>query len=135
MLKSVFYVSAKAAPWPHDGPDVEAITRVARSRNAALDLTGALISSDQHFAQVLEGPVLAVDAVMTSIFRDSRHWQVTVLEEAGRGERRFPQWSLAYAGHSPQVALRIAPSLLTPQAQPQDVAELMRLIQAFARPF
>ncbi|HXA38864.1 MAG TPA: BLUF domain-containing protein [Phenylobacterium sp.] len=134
MLKSVFYVSAKAAPWPHDGPDVEAITRVARARNAALDLTGALISSDEHFAQVLEGPAAAVDAVMASIFRDPRHWRVTVLEEAARGERRFPQWSLAYAGHTPLVALRIAPRLLTPRAQPQDTAELMKLIQAVARP-
>jgi hypothetical protein len=113
---------------------VEAITRVARSRNAALALTGALISTDEHFAQVLEGPASAVDAVMASIFRDPRHWRVTVLEEADRGERRFPQSPLAYAGHSPLVALRIAPRLLTPHARPQDVAELMKLIQAFARP-
>jgi hypothetical protein len=134
MLKSVFYVSVKSTPWPHDGSDVEAITEIALARNAALDITGALISTEEHFAQILEGPPPAVDAVMASIFRDPRHWRVTVLEEGARAERLFPKWSLAFAGRSALVALSITPRLLASPAQPQDVEDLLDLIQAFAKP-
>ncbi|HZZ32526.1 MAG TPA: BLUF domain-containing protein [Phenylobacterium sp.] len=134
MLKSVFYVSVKSTPWPHDGADVVAITETALSRNATLGITGALISTDEHFAQILEGPPPAVDAVMASIFRDPRHWRVTVLEEGDRSERLFPTWSLAFAGRSVLAALSITPRLLTPPAQPQDVEQLLDLIQAFAKP-
>jgi hypothetical protein len=133
MLKSVFYVSVKAAPWPHDGPDVEAITEVARSRNASFGITGALISTDDHFAGVLEGPSAAVDAVMASIFRDPRHWRVTVLEETDIAERVFGGWSSAFAGRGSLVDVRITPRLLNGPADPADVRQLMQLIRAFGR--
>lgn len=132
MLKSVFYVSVKAVRWPRDGAAVEAITEVARSRNAGLDITGALISTDEHFAQLIEGPPAAVDTVMASIFRDPRHWQVTVLEESDQSARLFPRWPLAYANRSSVVALRLTPRLVTPPARAEDVSQLMRLIRAFA---
>ena len=128
MLKSVFYISVKATPWPHDGPDVEAITEVARSRNAGLGITGALISTDDHFAAVLEGPPAAVDAVMASIFRDPRHWRVTVLEEIELAERVFAGWSLAFAGRGSLVDVRITPRLLNVPADPTDVRQLREVI-------
>jgi len=81
MIKSIFYVSQKTVAWPDDGPDVEAITAVATSRNAILGVTGALISTDHFFAQILEGPEAAVDDVMASILRDARHRSVKVLAD------------------------------------------------------
>ena len=133
MLKSVFYVSVKATPWPHDGLDVETITEVARSRNASLGVTGALISTDNHFAAVLEGPPAAIDAVMASIFRDARHWRVTVLEETDLAERVFQSWSSAFAGRGSLVDVRITPRLLNVPPDPADVRQLMELIRAFGR--
>jgi hypothetical protein len=133
MLKSVFYVSVKATPWPHDGPDVEAIAQVARARNTSLGITGALISTDDHFAQILEGPAEAVDAVMASIFRDQRHWRVTVLEEADLAEQTFQGWSSAFAGRGSLVDVRITPRLLNVPADPADVRQLREMIRAFGR--
>lgn len=132
MLRSVFYVSVKTTPWPHDGPDMETIGQVARARNAGLGITGALISTEDHFAEILEGPPPAIDAVMASIFRDARHWRVTVLEETELTERLFARWSLAFAGRASLVDLRIPPRLLNAPADPADVRHLKELIRAFA---
>jgi hypothetical protein len=80
------------------GPEPRRILEVATERNAALDVTGVLCFSGDHFAQVLEGPPEAVDELMTSIRADSRHkvlreWPSRHVE----GGRWFPGWSMAYA--------------------------------------
>ncbi len=133
MFKSLLYVSRKTTPWPDDGPDVEAITEVARSRNADLDVTGALISTERHFAQILEGPAAAVDEVMVSILRDPRHSALKVLEEVERPRRWFAKWSLAYAGHASYVGLRVAPLVAQAEPDPGMVERLVKLIRTFAR--
>ncbi|HEX3366476.1 BLUF domain-containing protein [Phenylobacterium sp.] len=132
MLRSVFFVSVKSTPWPHDGSDMKAIGEIARARNASLGITGALISTEDHFAGILEGPPPAIDAVMASIFRDARHWRVTVLEEVDLAERLFDRWSLAFAGRASLVDLRVTPRLLSVPADPADVRHLKELIRAFA---
>ena len=131
MLKTVFYVSLKTSPWPDDQADVDAITEVARARNESLEVTGALVSTDSHFAQVLEGPPEAVDAVMTSILADPRHRDVNVLTEGEADKRLFLGWSLAYAGRATYVAGMIAP-LLTGSDR-LDAGRLYDCIRAFSR--
>ena len=133
MCKSLLYVSRKTRPWPDDGPDVEAITAVARARNLEMKVTGALISTEQHFAQILEGAPARVDALMVSIRRDPRHSEVTVLQEVERSTRWFAQWSLAYAGQSSYVGLKVSTLLAVAPPSPQKVDALVKLIRAFSR--
>jgi hypothetical protein len=134
MNKLIFYVSKKALAWPYDAPDVDAITAVALSRNASLDVTGALISTDHYFAQILEGPEAAVDDVMASILRDARHHSVKVLADCEEEERWFAQWSLAFAGRSSPVSSLFEPLLADPPQTPKETTWLMRMIQALIPP-
>jgi hypothetical protein len=129
MIKSIFYVSQKTVAWPDDGPDVEAITAVATSRNAILGVTGALISTDHFFAQILEGPEAAVDDVMASILRDARHRSVKVLADGEYEERWFAEWSLAFAGRSSPISHHLEPLLVDPPQKPEETRWLMQMIQ------
>lgn len=111
--------------------DVRNIVETSLSRNARLRVTGALVASRSRFAQILEGPRPAVDALMHSIRRDPRHTEVAVLLYDDIDRRRFADWSLAYSGASVYVDRLIAALTARAPAQP-DPADLRRLIQAIA---
>lgn len=96
-LISLLYVS-KATPAADADDRVQAIVDVSIPRNAALNVTGALVFTGPYFAQVLEGPEEGVEELMVSIRRDRRHWDVDVVEIVEIPARRFPGWSLAYSG-------------------------------------
>jgi hypothetical protein len=134
MKSSLLYVSQKTMLWPDDAADVAAIAEVARARNAELAVTGALISTRAHFAQMLEGPSGAIEALMDSIRRDPRHREVTVVTTGPIARRQFATWSLAYAGPSTYVAAALEP-LLAEGASAYDIRLLMRLMREFARKY
>jgi diguanylate cyclase (GGDEF)-like protein/PAS domain S-box-containing protein len=95
-LHRLFYVSRSRID-PR-GAELQCILDAAAQRNAALDITGVLIFSGDHFAQLLEGSLDSVDELMTSIRADARH---EVLREwpqqLANDNRWFPGWSMAYA--------------------------------------
>ena len=74
------------------------ILRGARSKNAALGITGALMLYDDWFAQVLEGPEAAVKSLFDSICHDPRHNGIEVLQEGGAAKRAFERWAMAHVG-------------------------------------
>ena len=74
-----------------------------------MDVTGALVFTGKNFAQVLEGRREAVEELMQSINKDERHRDVDVVAVDEIKERRFPGWSLAYAGPSIFVDRHIRP--------------------------
>lgn len=78
--------------------ELDSILKSARENNARLNVTGALLYSSGSFAQVLEGPVNAVCAVFEKIQRDMRHSEVTVLYNGPSDGRKFPDWSMGFAG-------------------------------------
>lgn len=71
------------------------ILKVARSRNAELGVTGALMLYDDWFAQVLEGPQDAVEALYDRIKTDPRHDAVRLNEAGPVGKRLFGKWAMA----------------------------------------
>jgi hypothetical protein len=71
------------------------ILRVARARNAALNVTGALVLYDDWFAQVLEGPEPTVTALYDKIQRDTRHDKVVVDQSQTVEDRLFGNWAMA----------------------------------------
>ena len=78
--------------------EIAAILARARRNNARNGITGALLFSAGFFAQVLEGPLAAIERVFERIQCDPRHGEVTILQ-AGPIERRvFPDWSMGFAG-------------------------------------
>jgi hypothetical protein len=92
-LKTLAYVSR---PLGYDPQQLEDILQTARARNSALGITGMLVSRWDLFAQVLEGPADAVDAVFDSIKRDHRHVQVTLRHEGPAAQRLFADWTMRH---------------------------------------
>jgi hypothetical protein len=72
-----------------------AILKQARTNNADMGITGSLMLYDDWFAQVLEGPQTAVEALYTRIKADARHDGVRLNEAGVAAKRLFGKWSMA----------------------------------------
>ena len=133
----LLYVSRSLLRLPDEAGEVERIVTVARRENERLGVTGALIFTQAHFAQVLEGDRAAVETLMERIGRDPRHDMVTIVSAGERDGRLFGQWSMAYSGGSLYVDRHVRP-LLAPAAEQgatERLAEkLVRLMREFTFP-
>ncbi|MES2987010.1 MAG: BLUF domain-containing protein [Pseudomonadota bacterium] len=109
--RSLLYVSRKRIDASADTSAIDDIVAVSRARNAGLNVTGALVATTDHFAQILEGDSQAIEQLMDSIYRDIRHTDVTVVREIAIARRSFADWSMAYSGSSTYVSRQIAPLL------------------------
>jgi len=67
----------------------------ARRTNRRLGVTGALVVSDDAFAQTLEGDESAVRDLYAAISRDERHDHVSRVEESTVEARTFSHWAMA----------------------------------------
>ncbi|MES2336118.1 MAG: BLUF domain-containing protein [Pseudomonadota bacterium] len=95
---------------PRQGKDDEAlaeILKVARIKNANLGITGALMLYDDWFAQVLEGPQAAVEALYTKIKADPRHHAIRLSEAGPVPKRQFEKWAMAIVAehHEPDMPM------------------------------
>ncbi|MGC6330002.1 BLUF domain-containing protein [Rhizorhabdus sp. FW153] len=131
MLQSLIYVSRSLLVLPVQCGEIKAIVAVSERRNAALGVRGSLLFTERHFAQLLEGPPSAVDAVMRSIEKDHRHEAVTVIETKPIDSYRFADWSLSYWGDAGYVDTQIG-RLLDGEAG-EEAADLYMLIQRMAQ--
>ncbi len=94
MLVRLLYASRANAPV--DDALVASILEQAAAYNAAHGLTGVLCTSSEGkvFLQVLEGGRAVVNELYNRIVRDPRHKDVTLLDYAEIGERRFATWRM-----------------------------------------
>ena len=101
-LYRVVYCSRNSIPGTPEAVavDVARILEISRANNARDGVTGGLLFSKNCFAQVLEGPVDAVEAAFERIQCDERHGEVTVLQSGPIAARDFPDWSMAFTGES-----------------------------------
>jgi hypothetical protein len=134
-IRCLLYVSESCLSWPEDAHQVDDLVADARTRNEQLGLTGALIYTRTHFAQVLEGKPQGIEAVMASIRADSRHRNLCVVADEAIEKRHFPNWTMAYSGPSFYVDRQIRP-LLTEATDParrrRAAAGLLAFIREFA---
>lgn len=80
--------------------ELQTILAASRKNNTAQRITGALFYNDGNFAQILEGPLAAIERTFEKIQCDSRHTDVNVLHNGPAEGRNFPDWSMAFAGTS-----------------------------------
>jgi hypothetical protein len=138
-LRSLLFVSESLLRQPDDAACLQALVQACRERNAAHDLTGAMILARGHFAEILEGPAGAVAATMERIAGDPRHREVTVVLSRDIAERQFADspMSLVYSGNSFYVDRHIAPLLQEDEAHAADrpvlAAQLHYLIRELAQ--
>lgn len=64
------------------------------ARNTAHDITGLLIATPRYFAQLLEGPSSALDAVLFDILTDRHHADIQVLQRGTITARIGQSWRL-----------------------------------------
>ncbi len=83
------------------------ILKGARAKNAGLGITGALMLYDDWFAQVLEGPQAAVEALFARIKADPRHDNVRLGEAEPVSRRLFDKWAMAIVAehHEPDLPM------------------------------
>ena len=80
--------------------EIAAILAASRRNNMQGQVTGALMFNAGCFAQVLEGPLAAVEATFERIQRDERHGEVNLLALQPIARRAFPDWSMGFVGQS-----------------------------------
>ena len=90
-------VFTSSATIPLTNIDVLNLLRSCRGRNHKNGITGMLIYIEGNFIEAIEGPEAAVKNLFSSIEKDSRHHEITVLFEetfANDTLRSFPNWSM-----------------------------------------
>jgi hypothetical protein len=126
MLTRLLYISAIS---PQTSPtDIAAIVSTAQLRNRRRDLTGLLIASRTHFAQVLEGRGEAIDELLRRVVQDPRHIGVRIQSREAVKLRRFDRWSMEFVrrddlGEQLAAAHRAAPAPGTVEALMQELVE------------
>lgn len=135
MYQSLIYVSRSRLILPDQAGEIDRIVSGSIERNATLAVRGALIFTERHFAQILEGPEVSIDALMESIGRDLRHERVTVVERRPIDGYRFPDWSLAYWGDAGYMDNQVARILDKVEAlgKAPETSDLFALIQRLAQ--
>ncbi|MBB3997278.1 BLUF domain-containing protein [Aureimonas pseudogalii] len=88
--------------------EVNSILEASRRNNEAAGITGALLFNAGVFAQVLEGPLEAVEATFERIQQDERHGDVSLLALEPIAHRSFTHWAMGFVGQSCANAQRFA---------------------------
>ena len=103
-LFRIVYCSRNSIPGSPEvvAASVDSILQASRRNNARDGVSGGLLFSRNSFAQVLEGPVDAVEAVFERIQCDERHSEVSVVQSGPITSRDFSEWSMAYSGAARQ---------------------------------
>lgn len=131
-MKTILYISRSNLP-PDSTVEVARLTERARLRNRTLGITGGLVFTGSHFAQLLEGPGLG--PLMTTIMGDPRHRDVKLLRNRAIDQRRLGGWDMAYGGVSSYVDRHIRPLFapLPPREISEGAERLVELIVALDR--
>ena len=78
------------------GRELRHMMAAARRNNARDGVTGALLHGEGCFAQVLEGPLAAVERTFERVQRDFRHSDLVLLRSEPADARMFDGWPMAY---------------------------------------
>ncbi len=94
---------------------------VAQRNNRQKDITGCLLYSGKHFAQILEGDPAALEELLARIIKDARHNSVVVAIDHEVGTRKFPDWAMGIL-YKLDIADRVEALLLASDELPEDLA-------------
>jgi hypothetical protein len=131
---SITYLSHRLIDPHNQAGMLDDIMIDAIARNTALGITGLLIVSPDHFAQLLEGPRLAVEAVMTSIKTDRRHTAVRIVRQSDIAMARCSNWRMVRLDQPGFGVSAISPLLKAAHfgEDPEAVNRLEQLIDSMA---
>jgi hypothetical protein len=93
-MHQIIYVSTATREFTL--PELRALLREARLRNARYHITGILLYHQGRITQILEGSEAAVRYLYERISQDPRHHGVVKLADEPVPARRFAQWHMAF---------------------------------------
>jgi hypothetical protein len=136
MIRSILYVSTSRLVMPAAEVQVQAIVDWSRHWNEGVGITGALIFTERHFSQFIEGPFEAIADLFAKLQRDPRHEQIHVVRDGMAHERNFDGWNLVYSGPEMFLEPQLLPLLtLQPGFTLEKAADdLILLMKAFTTP-
>ncbi|GAA0731763.1 BLUF domain-containing protein [Sphingomonas japonica] len=114
VIESLLYISRSTVSSDQSQRVISSVVDTARRRNSRVGLTGALLFTGTHFAQVIEGDANAIERLMVALRRDARHDDLRVVERQIIPNRRFTEWSMAYFGPSQFVSRHVTRLLGNP---------------------
>jgi hypothetical protein len=103
----LIYASHSSIPSEERSTQLGDIFTTARKNNQRLGVTGALVITEDAFAQTLEGDETVVRGLYDSICADSRHGEVKLLEEDTVPDRTFGRWAMAQVGEDGGADIRL----------------------------
>jgi hypothetical protein len=118
-MHRLLYVSESHIEQSHVQSTVANIVAHSQVKNKQLGVTGALLFTGKHFAQILEGSPEAIDMLMAYIYSDTRHGKIVVIDKSPITRRRFADWQMAYHGPSQFVSRHVA-KLLHPSSRSEQ---------------
>jgi Sensors of blue-light using FAD len=121
-LRQLFYLSRAAATLTD--LEVRQILQISQRNNRRKDITGCLLYTGRHFAQVLEGEPALLDELVDRIARDTRHSDFVVAIDHQVSIRRFPDWSMGILYKS-DTADRIEGLLVSGRPSEERALELL----------
>lgn len=120
-FESVLYISNTKLLFPEDQIIAEAIVEFSKEWNASVGITGALVFTERHFVQFIEGPTDAIADLLCKLSLDRRHSGMNIIERVAANQRQFEKWSLAYSGPDSFIDRELAPILQTGSSVAQHV--------------
>jgi hypothetical protein len=85
---------------PNDAAAIRALLAASRRNNPPRGITGVLMFTRCGFAQVLEGPRVAIEEIFDRIQQDPRHEDVRVVAFEAVTERLFCEWAMGFVGRA-----------------------------------
>jgi Sensors of blue-light using FAD len=135
-LQSLLYISESSIEPSFAQGEVERILATAHAFNPSVGVTGALVFTGTHFAQLIEGEETVVTLLIASIAIDQRHTRMQIVTREPLVARRFPDWSMSYNGPSQFVSRHVTrllndPSRLESSRSASWLAELLEIFTEF----
>lgn len=128
-LTQVLYVSqARGA----DIQSIRVLMRRSADNNTQRGLTGLLLYTGGHFAQLLEGPGPALSEVMWRIAQDDRHTRMRKLATKQVPSRSCSEWAMKLLV-APEVDHQVRELVNEPVRQMAPVVQLLALIRSLSR--
>jgi len=84
-----------------------------REKNPKNDITGVLVSHEQKFLQVLEGPESNIRTLIGKIEKDSRHTEFHLIGISPISHRNLSDWSMAALSLDPMRFTQLVNDCMT----------------------
>lgn len=132
----LLYVSKSMLPAATADEAVRQISAASVLANSRTGLTGALVFTGNHFAQILEGDSAEINKLMAVIQQDGRHTELRIVDRKDIAQRRFSDWNMAYMGPSKFVSRHVLQLLEQTSAERawRAAAWISDLMAEFSKP-